>query len=487
MKLLIKRYTIAAASLAVACTLAAQDLNTGYFTQDYKYRHQMNAAFGNDQNYIAIPVLGNMNLKTQGNFGVDDFLFKNPANGKYEYTFMHPDVSVEEALSGFNKGDNRLAADIGLTLLSAGFKGFGGYNVIELRERFSANLTLPYELFEFAKDVRNKIYEFNNIGAHALAYTELAFGHSHQINDNLRIGGKLKLLFGQGRTNVEINGMTARFVGDEWVLNSGDAKAEVNINGIEFVDKTEEYEGPGRTGQQDVHVDLGETELDKLKQSGFGLAVDLGAEYNFAFVEGLKVSAALNDLGFIGWKNNWLLKQKTGVFTFKGFQDIKVKDESEYGTDIDDQVDDYKDQISDFVNFKNEGDQGSKTTSLVATVNIGAEYQLPVYKPLSFGLLGQHHFHGDYSWTEGRLSANWAPLKWLDGGVSVAVSSFCTSAGWILNIHPKIINFFIGMDHILGKQTKEFVPLSSNANIAFGMNITWGGKKKKTWPERLKE
>ena len=32
---------------------------------------------------------------------------------------------------------------------------------------------------------------------------------------------------------------------------------------------------------------------------------------------------------------------------------------------------------------------------------------------------------------------------------------------------------FIGMDHILGKTSKEMIPLSSNASITLGMNIAW--------------
>ena len=71
------------------------------------------------------------------------------------------------------------------------------------------------------------------------------------------------------------------------------------------------------------------------------------------------------------------------------------------------------------------------------------------------------------------LSANWAPLKWLDGGVNFAVNSFTASMGWVLNIHPKGYNLFIGMDHLLGKMSKECIPLSSNASVAVGMNITW--------------
>ena len=71
------------------------------------------------------------------------------------------------------------------------------------------------------------------------------------------------------------------------------------------------------------------------------------------------------------------------------------------------------------------------------------------------------------------MSANLKPLKWLDDGVNFAVSSFAGSMGYVLNIHPKGYNFFIGMDHILGKTSKEFMPLSSNASSALGMSVAW--------------
>lgn len=449
----------------------AQDLNSAYFTQEFHQRHDLNPAFGNDQNYISIPVLGNINVKMQGNFGVGDVLFKNPQSGFYNRTFMHPDVPVSEALSGFNKGTNRISANVGITLLSAGFQSFGGYNTVELRSRTSVGVNVPYELFEFAKDIRNKSYAFDDIEARATSFAELAFGHSRQITEDLRVGGKFKLLFGVGRADLTISGMTANLEGDHWLIQSGKSEANVNMKGINFVNTTSDYKH--RSGSYE-HVDFGETEVKSPGIGGFGLGIDLGAEYRV--MEGLKVSAAVNDLGFINWSNNWLLKQRKESFTFDGFHDIQINDNN--GISIDDQVDDYKDQLSDFTSFENKGDQGSSSSMLAATINLGAEYQLPMYEPLTFGLLGQHHFAGSYSWTEGRLSANWSPLSWLNGGVNFGVNNFTTSAGWVINIHPKGYNFFIGMDHILGKQTKEFIPLSSNANIAIGMSITWGGSKK---------
>lgn len=96
-----------------------------------------------------------------------------------------------------------------------------------------------------------------------------------------------------------------------------------------------------------------------------------------------------------------------------------------------------------------------------------------MYRKLHFGFLSSTRFNGKYTWTEGRLSANVAPLKWIDGGVNFAVNSFTASCGWILNIHPKGMNIFVGMDHIVGKTSKEFIPLSSNASVNLGFNVAF--------------
>ena len=92
---------------------------------------------------------------------------------------------------------------------------------------------------------------------------------------------------------------------------------------------------------------------------------------------------------------------------------------------------------------------------------------------MKFGILSSTRLQGKYSWTEGRVSANYSPLKWLNGGVNFAVSSFANSMGWVLNIHPKGLNLFVGMDRLLGKVSKQGIPLNSNTSVSVGMNITW--------------
>lgn len=455
--------------MAVGCSAAAQTINSAYFTEDYKFRHMLNPAFGNEQNYVSIPALGNISVNTHGNFGYRDVIMSNPMypslSDKKMTTFLNPYISAEDALSGFSTGNNRITGDVSLTILSAGFKAFGGYNTIEINSRTTTGVSLPYELFEFAKNTGNHSYDIGDINAHAQSFAEIAFGHSRQINDKLRLGAKLKVLVGLGRADVKMRNMKADLTAeDKWTI-TGEATADVSMKGFSYVSEEKEYniEGSG------TYERVNDVDLDGVGVGGFGMAVDLGGVYEIN--EDWTVSASVLDLGFISWTNDMLAENRSKSFVFNGFHDVSVT--SDRGEEIDTKVDRYGDQLADFANLTDMGDKGGRSTGIGATINVGAEYTLPVYRKVSFGALCTSRINGAYSWTEGRLSANYAPLNWLDGGVSFAVNSFTTSMGWVLNLHPKGYNFFIGMDHILGKTSKEMIPLSSNASLTVGMNITW--------------
>lgn len=481
MKTSFRKYILAAVLTATAGTMMAQDLNSAYFTQDFKYRHDMNAAYGNDQGYVAIPILGNLNVKMQGSFGVGDVLFRNPDYGKPGHynakkttTFLHPDISYDEAMKGFDKNGNSLILDMDLPIVSVGFRGFGGYNTVEIKEHTHMALSMPYSFFDFAKSMSNKDYTFDDMGARAWGYGEIAFGHSRQIFDNLRVGAKVKVLLGGAYADIAMEDMNAKLSNEnEWVL-SGKAKGEINLKGGKFKTKEKEYESkPGTYYNEVTGIDT-----DGAGLGGFGLGLDLGAIYEFKdcsvdWLDGLKVSASLTDLGFINWSNTMVAESSGDPFTFNGFQMRYTDGTFENGGD---QI---KDDLTDFANLEDKGDAGSKSTALASTLRLGLEYPMPFYDDLSAGFLYTHRFDGLYSWSEGRLSANWTPATWIDGGINLGITSFCTTMGWILNIHPSGFNFFIGMDHIFGETGANMVPLSSNVSFNMGMNIAFGSKKKK--------
>ena len=462
-------YMMTAAMTLCGTAVTAQTMNSAYFTGDYKYRHDLYPAYGNEQNYISWPALGNLNVSTHGNFGYGDVVMNNPMFGKGSdkkmTTFLNPYISSSDALSGFSKGNNRISGNVDITILSAGFKAFGGYNTIELGARTSFGMSLPYELFEFAKNTGNKSYDIGDVTANATAFAQLAFGHSHQIGDKLRIGAKVKFLFGGARADLKMENLKADLTADDKWTVTGKATANVSMKGFTYLESEEEYNDP----QRGTYRKVDDVDIDGAGLGGFGMAFDLGGIYKIN--RDWTVSAAVVDLGFINWSNNMQATNRSQSFIFNGFHDTAVK--SDHTNSLDNQADKYGDQIADFANLSDEGDQGSRSTGFGATVNVGCEYTLPVYRKLTFGLLSSTRINGDHTWTEGRLSANVAPLKWLDGGINVAVNSYTASMGWVLNIHPKGQNFFIGMDHLLGKTSKEFIPLSSNASVCVGFNVAW--------------
>ena len=461
-----------ALGLLSMCSLhaMAQQLNSAYFTNDYKFRHTMNPAYGNEQNYVSMPGFGNVNVSTMGNFGYEDVIFDNPmfpSTSKDRLTtFMNPYISTADALKGFNSGDNKILGDVSITVLSAGFKGFGGYNTIELNARTSFGVSMPYELFEFAKNTGNRTYNIGNISANGQAFAELAFGHSRQINEKLRVGAKVKLLFGAGRGDVNIDNVKADLAADDKWTVSGHAKSEVSVKGFTYKTEEKEYKEEGRGTYQYVN----DVDVDGAGLGGFGLAFDLGGVYKIN--NDFTVSAALLDLGFIKWSNNMVAVNGGEEFVFNGFHDVAVN-EDRGGSTLSMQGDKYSDQLADFANLQDKGDEGGRTTGIGATLNLGCEYTLPVYRKITFGVLSSTRFRGDYSWTEARVSANWTPLKWIDGCVNMAFGSYRNSFGWVLNFHPKGYNFYVGMDHTLGKVSKEFIPLNSNAAVSVGMSVAW--------------
>lgn len=97
---------------------SAQNTRSGYFIDDYTYRFEMNPAFGNSKNFIAMPALGNVNVAMNGTLGINDVLYN--VDGRTT-TFLNPSISASEAMG--NIGDrNRVGADVKVTLLAAGFK-----------------------------------------------------------------------------------------------------------------------------------------------------------------------------------------------------------------------------------------------------------------------------------------------------------------------------------------------------------------------------
>lgn len=435
--------------------IEAQNLNSGYFLDGYTYRHELNPAFVGDS-YISIPVMGQFHVGVRGNVGLENFLFNTPTYGLT--TALNPEVSAQQFLGDLSD-NNKLAINLKTTILSTGFKAFGGFNTIGVNFRMHTGVNIPYGLFEFAKRGMqgDTHYQLDNLSIRANGYVEMALGHARQINDNLSVGAKLKFLLGGADLDATMDEMDIRLSEERWLVR---ARARVNTS----------LKGARYTLDDDGLVDG--IDVDSPGLGGFGMGLDLGASYKFTdgALKGLSLSASLLDLGFINWSENVVAYNHGDDFVFDGFHNVALDDDGE-AHEIDEQLDDLQDDLEKLYNVHTDGKVGSRSTSLAATMNIGVEYALPAYDKLKFGFLSSTNFNDVFTWTEARFSANVNPVKWFGAGVNYAFSTYGSSLGLILNFHPKGFNFFVGTDCMLGDVNTQFIPLDSNASVTMGLNV----------------
>lgn len=484
----------------VACAFAGeiaaqtQNIRSTYFLKGATYRHELNPAFMGERGYVSLPGLGNLTVGGQSTAGVGDILYPR-ANGDLT-TFMNAEVSSKEFLDNMPRRF-KFGANLDETLLSVGFYAWGGFNTFGLSVKSNTNVYMPKELFRFMKNgvdsPEGSHYQVDNINITSTNYAEIAFGHARQLDEQWTVGAKMKFLVGLGKLTARIDRLDITAGQDKWLVTPSGAEMYASAKGLLTPTKgeTKNYEDsdyqtnedgsrtlkPG-TEQQFSYDDI-DYDDDNIGPTGFGLAFDFGASYKLN--DEWSFSAAVLDLGFISWKNTVKGTMKN-TFEFDGFDEIAI--DSPLGDDdpksLDTQIDELGDDLSDLAKFSKEGEGLKRTTALAATINLGAEYTLPMYDRLRFGLLSSTRIQGRHSWTEARLSANVAPISWFEAAVDYAVSNFGSTAGLLLNFHPRGFNFFLGADMPIGKYSKKYyAPINrAMANVSLGINFTFGPKHK---------
>lgn len=448
MKLHIKY--IAAGVIAMTSLAAAGQARSAYFLDNYVYGYQHNPAMAREgaKGEVAMPMLGHLNIGTRANVGVRDFIFKT-SDGKLT-TFLNPSVSASKFMSGIHD-HNRLGVELREQIIGFGFSGMKGYNHVSINVMADAQVRVPGSLFSFLKEgIQNKTYDIGRVDANLHSYAEIALNHSHSLDKylpGLRVGGTFKLLFGLANADINMDRADLILGEDAWrAVTNG--KAYFNVGGLRC---KKNHEG-----------DFDGLDMDGFKLGGIGMAIDLGATYRLN--QDWDFALAFNDIGFINWSNNIELGTD-GEHTFST-ADYKIDPDN-----FEDSFDDMTDALEGLYQLEVKKNGGSRCRAIAGTMKASARYSLPQYRRLTFGLLNTTHMQKRYAWTEFRLSANVTPVDWLGLSCSYGLGTFGSSFGWMLNIAPKGFNFFIGMDHTIGKLAKQYVPLNLNAQLSMGLNF----------------
>ena len=219
-----------------------------------------------------------------------------------------------------------------------------------------------------------------DMDVNALLYQELAVGYQINVNEQLSLGGKAKLLFGIADMKTDVFEATLITDADSYALRMRENIAmRFAMPNAVYVDESGKLKGDGP-------FSLGEL----LRNPGFG--IDLAAEYRFD--EQFSAVAAIHDLGFIHWgKNNMEMKGRVndagqfydhGDFLFNGLE----LEELQLITSDDEYREQFFDQLKDYFQLQF-APLEKYNTALNTSLLLRGNYDLDIYNRFSAQVQGR--------------------------------------------------------------------------------------------------
>lgn len=426
-----------------------------YFQPGYSYRHLLNPAFVPLCGYVGIPVLGNLNASVGSNMGLSTLLY--PLSDGSLGTFMHPEVDADAFMKKIHRR-NYAGMDFQTALLSGGwFMGKSFWNV-NVSVRGMLQMGLPYEFFEFAKKGMQgnpSEYTMENLEFSARAYLELAVGYARPIHPDITVGGKFKFLVGLTEMEFRAERVDAYLSEDVWKVNSS---ADLQVFG-RLIDP----DWPDR--QSLPYLTLGD-----VRPSGYGIAVDMGAEYRPSFLPGLRFSLSLLDLGFLAYPAQDITRYSaSGEVQYDGLEEIGP------GLDVEEAIKNTLDDMFSMFDFGKTDVEKSVGRMLNPVLNMGVEYALWNNR-FSVGLLNTTTFHHCYTENELSVVANLRPVRWFSFSLAYSFLAGANGLGWALNFSPDVgLNLFLASNYLPLSVSPQLIPLKrAHADIQFGLVVPLG-------------
>ena len=411
-------------AMFIAQSSSAQ-LKTSYFMEGSYFRTDMNPALAPTRGYIALPLLSGFSAGVYSNYNSYENMYYEQ-DGVYVGA-LNSSVPADEFLS---KLPNQCvqALDINLSLFKLGFYTLHGtfFNV-GANMRVNYNTVIPKEYFKMVKGENEESININNMSIDLDQYLETYAGTAIRLGENITVGARFKFLIGLQNCTLNVNKLTGE--GDNFSIHG-----DIKMNSVMF--DSSQYNG------DPDNIAMLDESFSNIKDNlhSFGGAIDLGAEVRL-FEKKLKLSAAITDLGLITWSAN------TGMM---GSINYEVTEDMSSEELLDMEVLNMPSKLSNY------------TTRLTTNVNIGAEYNF-LSNHFAVGVLSHTRLYRNAIATELTTSFNVRPTNWMTFTASHTFLNGNTPGiyGAAVNIHPRAINIFFGMDYISNtKNTTNFEPTS---------------------------
>lgn len=445
-----RRKIIAIAVLVCSVITVSAQMRTAYFMEGSYFRTDMNAALAPTRGYIKMPALGHIGVDFSNNyFSVNNLFYKK--NGGV-YTFMNSAVSADEFLKRLgNKG--KVSTNVSTSIFGFGAHTDKYFWSVNLALRSNTEVALSKDLFRALKNLSNGYYDLGDTSISNREYLDLSLGAAVPIKDFITVGVRIKGLVGLADISMNMQ---------EMYLNVGEDKVNASLQG------SIRGNCPVLTASYLPNSDI--RDLVSMGSIGrnlksWGLGIDIGAEARF-LDDRLKVSLALNDLGFIRWyRGSTVNAAGAANFSYAGFNLTTAEANVDSGFD-----------------YQLTPSSGAYTSRLTCTLNAGVEYNI-LDNHIAFGLLSHTQFCQSFTRSELTASVNFRIGRWLSTSLSHTFlnSNKIGVFGWALNIHPTGFNLFIGADFIdtryVVMDNISLPKMMSSANFYVGLGFNLGKAK----------
>jgi hypothetical protein len=413
--------------------------------------------------FVSLPSVG---AGFRSDLSVKDILQQH---GNKWYLPVEKQFDYDLLRSAIGKSSTMFNMNAEIDIIGFGFRTKKGYFTFGISEHIVATPAIPSDLFKIpeATSLDNTTIDFSPFRVNAMLYKQISIGYSRIINDKLTVGVNLKPLFGQAAISTKIKKFALKTGEKEWSVDvEGDVYASAPVTMKE------------KEGDEFPDIEMNELEAgDYVSKYGTslnnpGFAVDLGATYRYN--DWFSFSAALNNLGFISWKEDLNGLSFGGRYAFNGVT-YNTADESNEA------FEGLADSLKAAIDYKTQ--HKSFTTSLPPVLYLGATCHLT--NAISLGLLSRSTF-----WSKGyrqnfNLSLNLQPYSFvaLNLGINQQIKgNTYFGGGFSLFLGP--LQFYLLTDYIPvrystitfdNKDKIPFVPeRQKEIIIRTGLNLVFG-------------
>lgn len=416
-----------------------------------------------------------------GSPGLSAFQF-NVSNNLFSLRNVFKVDSYDSVTVDFNqfvdnlRKRNYLEMQLQEEVLAFGFKAKKNYFTFSLTEKAHVLFNYPKDLLAFFvkgnghEDNVGKTANFSNLGLDMLYYHELALGYSRELADNVRMGGRLKVLMGVANIDVKKTDLTIT-TAPEQDLHDLTIQSELEINS----------NLPGGLFDDSTETEIGSF-LTSFKN--FGTAIDFGAEYKMN--DKITLGASILDLGFIRWGFNpstIKYKNDTANFTFSG---LEIKDVFGSGTDTSTDGNDFASNLLDSIQdiFAITTVSGKPYTTMLPTTLVATgEYRITPKDIVGATAMLQYGFNTFRPAFSVAYTRKFGKIFQTSISYAIKNRSFTNIGfGYALTLGP--LQWYIMTDNLTGllfynkilqEEGSIMYPINTkNINVRFGCNWVFG-------------